>query len=98
VPPDETAFSARRVQWDLDAIAQWADPAESDRHISWLRHAWSEIERHTAPASYINHISDDDRPEKIRASFGTNHDRLRRLKGVYDPTNLFRLNPNISPA
>ena len=98
VPPDETAFSARRVQWDLDAIAQWADPAESDRHVSWLRHAWSQFEPHTAPSSYINHLSDDDHPEKIRASYGTNHDRLRRLKGVYDPTNLFRLNPNIRPT
>ncbi|MBO0747486.1 MAG: FAD-binding oxidoreductase [Acidimicrobiaceae bacterium] len=98
VSPGETAFSARRVQWDLDAIAQWADPAESERHVSWLRHAWSDIEPHTTPASYVNHISDDDRPEKVRASYGTNHDRLRRLKGVYDPSNLFRLNPNISPA
>jgi FAD/FMN-containing dehydrogenase len=98
VPAGATAFSARRVQWDIDALAQWSDPAESDRHIAWLRDTWSRIEPHAALASYINHISEDDRPEKIRASYGTNHDRLRRLKAVYDPTNLFRLNPNIAPV
>lgn len=36
--------------------------------------------------------------EKIRASYGSNHGRLRQLKARYDPTNLFRLNPNIPPA
>jgi FAD/FMN-containing dehydrogenase len=98
VPPGETAFSARRAQWDLDVIGQWTDPPDSDRHIAWVREAWSRIEPHAATSTYINHISEDDRPEKIRASYGSNHDRLRRLKAVYDPANLFRLNPNIAPA
>jgi FAD/FMN-containing dehydrogenase len=34
----------------------------------------------------------------VRASFGDNYGRLRKLKAVYDPTNLFRVNPNIEPA
>jgi len=34
----------------------------------------------------------------VRASFGQNHGRLRALKAVYDPTNLFRINANIDPA
>lgn len=33
-----------------------------------------------------------------RASFGENYGRLRQLKAVYDPTNLFRINANIDPA
>ena len=41
-----------------------------------------------------------DRPftlQYARASFGTNYGRLRALKAVYDPTNLFRVNANIAP-
>jgi FAD/FMN-containing dehydrogenase len=34
----------------------------------------------------------------VRASFGENYGRLRQLKTVYDPTNLFRINANIPPA
>ena len=49
-------------------------------------------------SAYINHISADDAPEKVRASYGANHERLRILKGKYDPTNLFRNNPNIQPG
>ena len=43
-------------------------------------------------------VAEADRPEKVRASFGENHGRLRQLKAVYDPTNLFRINANIAPA
>ena len=34
----------------------------------------------------------------MRASYGTNHARLRELKARFDPTNLFRMNPNIQPG
>ncbi len=98
VPAAATAFSARRAQWDFDLVGQWSDPAESDRHIGWVRRTWNAMQPHLENSGYINHINEDDRPEKIRASYGTNHQRLRDLKTKYDPTNLFRLNPNIPPA
>jgi hypothetical protein len=47
---------------------------------------------------YINHMMGDDRPERVRASYGDNYARLRELKSVYDPMNLFRVNANIAPA
>ena len=94
----DTAFSARRVLWDIDVIGQWDNPAESDRHIGWVRAAWDKMAPLMEGRAYINHISADDPPEKVRASYGANHARLRQLKAQYDPTNLFRMNPNITPA
>jgi Berberine and berberine like len=98
IPEDETAFAARRAQWDFDAIGQWADPAESARHIDWVRQAWDKLEPVFGQTGYINHLSADDPPEKVRASYGTNLERLRQVKAKYDTTNFFRLNPNIAPA
>jgi FAD/FMN-containing dehydrogenase len=98
VPPGETAFAARRPQWDFDAIGQWADGAQSAQHIAWVRALWSRLEPHLEGSAYVNHLAEDDRPEKVRASFGENYGRLRQLKAVYDPTNLFRINANIAPA
>jgi FAD/FMN-containing dehydrogenase len=98
VPPTDTAFAARRPQWDFDAIGQWADgSAPSAEHVAWVRTIWAKAEPHLQGTAYVNHLSDDDRPEKVRASFGENHARLRQVKAVYDPTNLFRQNANITP-
>ena len=33
----------------------------------------------------------------VRAAYGSNHDRLIRIKNKYDPKNLFRMNQNIKP-
>ena len=36
--------------------------------------------------------------DRIRAAYRDNYDRLRAIKAVYDPTNLFHINQNIAPA
>ena len=98
VPVDATAFSARRPLWDFDAIGQWTELTESDDHTSWVRTAWDVFAPHLGDGSgYINHLSGDERPEQVRASYGSNLARLRQLKATYDPVNTFRMNPNISP-
>ena len=98
VPRDETAFGARAAQWDFDAIGQWKDGAECADHIAWIRELWGRLEPHLQGSAYINHIAADDKPEKIRASFGANYQRLRAIKAEYDKANLFRVNSNIPPA
>jgi hypothetical protein len=95
--PTETAFAARRAQWDFDLIGQWSDATTSDQHIAWVRALWPRCEPHLLGKVYVNHLAADDRPETVRASFGENYARLRQVKAVYDPTNLFRMNANIPP-
>ena len=44
--------------------------------------------------NFYTEIGDDE----IRDTFGSRLDRLRKTKQMYDPSNLFRLNQNITPA
>ena len=46
---------------------------------------------------YINFMAGDD-ADRVEANFGRNYGRLREVKTVYDPANLFHLNQNIKPA
>ena len=46
---------------------------------------------------YVNFASADDQA-RARDNFGVGYDRLAQLKHRYDPTNLFHLNQNITPA
>ena len=58
---------------------------------------WETLEPHLQATAYVNHLSPDDHPEKVRAAFGENYARLRQVKSAYDPSNLFRLNANVEP-
>jgi hypothetical protein len=42
--------------------------------------------------------SADEGQDRVKASYGANHDRLTKIKAKYDPNNLFRVNQNIKPA
>jgi len=97
VPPGETAFVHRQHLYHLFIISQWRDPAESDRHIRWTREFWTATHRFAGVGVYVNELGYDDGEDRFRAAYGANYDRLVRLKNTYDPTNFFRLNPNIRP-
>ena len=93
----ETAFGLRQEAWDINIISQWVDPAESEKQVTWTREFWAELEPFATAGVYVNHIAGDE-PERVRAAYGPNYDKLVSLKNKYDPTNLFRLNANIKPS
>jgi FAD/FMN-containing dehydrogenase len=43
-------------------------------------------------------VSGEENEALVKAGYGTNYDRLTKLKTKYDPTNLFRMNLNVPPA
>ena len=52
----------------------------------------------TTGRAYLNFLGDEGQ-ERIEAGFGAKkYARLRELKKIWDPTNLFRHNQNIPPA
>jgi hypothetical protein len=97
VGEEETAFPHRQAQYDLVIMAQWADPAESDRHSQWARETWEAAQPYSSGRVYVNVLGVESE-ERVRAAYGANYDRLVALKNTYDPTNLFRLNQNIKPS
>jgi FAD/FMN-containing dehydrogenase len=40
----------------------------------------------------------DEGPERVRATYRDNYDRLARIKARYDQKNLFHVNQNIRPS
>jgi FAD/FMN-containing dehydrogenase len=47
---------------------------------------------------YLLSFLDQEPDNIIKAAFGSNYDRLARVKKAYDPTNFFRVNHNVLPA
>ena len=93
----ETAFAQRQAQYDLAILAQWTDPGESQRHIEWARGLADSI-RPFSSGTYLLNFLGDEGVDTIKATFGSNYDRLLAVKKKYDPKNFFCLNQNIKPG
>jgi hypothetical protein len=66
-------------------------------HIRWARDFYGAVEPHAGGRVYVNLLGDEGE-ERVRAAYGEEkYERLRALKGRYDPSNVFRLNQNIRP-
>ena len=73
------------------------DPANAAAITQWTRDYWSALHPTSAGGAYVNFLMDEG-PERVRASYRGNHDRLARIKRRYDPDNTFHVNQNIRPA
>jgi FAD/FMN-containing dehydrogenase len=98
VDPRATAFPHRGTGYSLLVLAQWAQPAETERNIRWARESFAALERFGGEASYVNYLGHDEGDTRVAAAYGPNYARLRDLKRKYDPDNVFHLNQNIRPA
>jgi len=95
VPVEATAFAHRHSRILVGFLAMYGGPTEP--HERWATDAIEDLRQHDTGA-YVNFVSNEG-PERLRAVYpGATWDRLRQVKGTYDPHNLFRLNQNIPPA
>src|SRR5205823_1203631 len=99
VGAEDTAFGRRDIPYLLEFDSMWADPGETDRNIDWTRAVWSETQRHSTGGLYLNFPGFvEEGEDMVRNAVGaTNYARLAALKAKYDPTNLFRMNLNVTP-
>ena len=97
--PTATAFGRRTAPYLLSYDSCWIDPALGDAVIAWTKAQIDFAAGHSPGGSYLNFpgVGAVDL-EAVKAAYGENYDRLRRIKARYDPHNMFRLNQNIPPA
>jgi FAD binding domain/Berberine and berberine like len=93
----DTAFSYRDAQWAEVIFGVDPDPANADTIRDWCIGYWEATHPYSAGGAYVNFMMDEGQ-ERVRATYRENYDRLARVKGQYDPDNVFRVNQNIHPA
>ncbi len=96
VPTGATAFAHRYSKHNLLIIIGWPAASDSAPHIRWARQYWATLEPFTRGV-YVNHEGDAKDSGAFNAIYRENYRRLVAVKTKYDPTNLFRLNANITP-
>lgn len=96
VSPTATAFPHRFNHYDCGPLFAWEDPNDSARCIALARDVWSSLGPHFEPRVYLSNLGEET-DKRTHEALAQNYARAVALKDKYDPTNLFRLNPNIVP-
>jgi FAD/FMN-containing dehydrogenase len=96
VPAEATAFPHRQARNLLWIVTGWAPDEPAEPHLAWARAIHGAMKPFAAGGVYVNALGDE--PDRVRAAYGTNWERLREAKRAYDPDNVFRRNANIPPA
>ena len=95
--PNDTAWSYREARYGQVIVGVDPDRANNDRMIEWAKAYHDALHPHSAGGAYVNMMMHDEGPDRVRASYRGNYDRLVEVKRQYDPANLFRVNQNIAP-
>ena len=97
VPVDATAFAHRKSRIMVNVAAVYESPEDTATHEAWVT-GFAGALRQGDNGAYVNFLADEGEARVRNAYPGATWDRLREIKGRYDPINLFRLNQNIPPA
>jgi FAD/FMN-containing dehydrogenase len=95
--PDSAAYRHRDAWFVMNVHGRWESPADDERCIRWARSYFEASAPFASEGVYINFLTADE-SDRVRAAYGANYERLARVKRIYDPLNLFRMNQNIKPA
>jgi FAD/FMN-containing dehydrogenase len=97
--PGSGAIGFRSAAFNITAMAGWQDPALDETYIEWARETAAAIEPWSVRGGgYVNYMQADEPVDRVRAAFGPEaFERLRALKGQYDPDNVLRRNQNVPP-
>ena len=97
VAGDATAFELRAPGALHVAIASsWHDAKMADASMEWVNSAWGALNTFSGGRIYANYLSVEGE-DAVKAAYGKNYPKLVDIKSKYDPTNFFKLNPNIRP-
>jgi FAD/FMN-containing dehydrogenase len=97
VEKNATAWSYRDATWAQVMVGVDPDPANNDKIIAWTKSYYDALHPFSAGGAYVNFLMDEGE-ERVKATYGTNYERLVAIKNKYDPGNLFRVNQNIRPT
>jgi FAD/FMN-containing dehydrogenase len=100
VPDDATAFGGRRSMRYVVAFESKAgDEIAAADGRQWVRDTWRALRPAAVHGGAYVNLNAEFEGDSLRHTYGAaKYDRLRRIKAVYDPTNVFRHNANIPPA
>jgi FAD/FMN-containing dehydrogenase len=96
VGPNATPWAYRDAKWAQVIVGVDPDPDSAPALRQWTVDYFDALHPHSMGGAYVNFMMDEG-DGRVRATYGSNYERLVEVKRKYDPTNLFHINQNIQP-
>jgi FAD/FMN-containing dehydrogenase len=97
VAADATVYAHRDVTFVMNVHTRWDAASEDEACVAWAREFFDATAPFATGGVYVNFMPDDE-TDRVGAAYGSNTERLAKVKQTYDPGNLFRVNWNVAPA
>jgi FAD/FMN-containing dehydrogenase len=97
VASDATPWAYRDAKWTSVYAGVDPNPANAEAIRSWTIDYFEALHPYSMGGSYVNFMMEEGQ-ERVQATYGSNYERLARIKTQYDPDNVFHVNQNIKPA
>ncbi|WP_171235033.1 FAD-binding oxidoreductase [Ruegeria sp. HKCCA6837] len=97
VQAGSTAYPQRSAHFIMNVHTRWEDPGKDAECIDWARKLYDQMQPHASGSAYVNFMPEDEE-DHMAGAYGDNGEKLSKIKGNYDPDNLFRVNHNILPT
>ncbi len=96
---DATAWGYRGAKFAEVILGADMDPANAQLVRDWCVGYFDSTHQYAAAGGggYIN-FNNEQSQDRVRASYGSNYDRLAHIKERFDPDNVLHVNHNIEPA
>ncbi|KFM99178.1 FAD-binding oxidoreductase [Bacillus clarus] len=95
IAPSETAYFHRKAIIAQEYITSWKCDNEEQRNIRWVKDLRESLDPYTL-GDYVN-WPDIDIKNWQTSYYGSNFQKLRKVKTAYDPCNVFRFAQSIPP-
>ncbi len=97
VGQEDTAWGHRNIRWVQAILGVSDDSKKTDLIKNWSKEYFDAVIPYSSGGGYVNFTMQDD-DARVKESYGSNFERLSKIKKKYDPDNFFHLNQNIKPA
>lgn len=69
----------------------------AEANVAWTRSFYEAVKPYLTDQAFPNLMGQEEIADRVGLAYGSNYDRLARIKARYDPTNFFNANANITP-
>jgi FAD/FMN-containing dehydrogenase len=95
---ESSPLAGRDSRFVIHPLLLWEDPADDEAVIAWGRSFRDEVRGYASGSTYANFTGEEGTDRTVAAYGADNYRRLREIKRIWDPEDVFHAPGHVPPA